>query len=288
MIGTLSGTRIDRYLLGEQLGAGGMGEVYQAQVQGRSELVAVKVLHPEFAARPEFKARFQREMSLLAGLEHPHIIPLLDYGESSGYVYLVMHYVDGMTLDKLMRRRRFSPLSAWNVIKPLMAGLEHGHLRGVLHRDIKPGNVLLDKSNGHVFLMDFGLGKQPGIDTTITASQISIGTPEYMSPEAALGEDIGHSADIYSLAVTTYELMIGTVPFAYADPVKIAQAQVAERPPSPRDFNPSFPQALDRVIMQSLAKHAHKRHASVREFAEDLYHALCELSPDQQGFCYWG
>lgn len=285
----LSGNNLNSYLLGQRIGSGAMGEVYQAypDLDAKREMVAVKVLHPEFAKDAAFKARFEREMRLMQALEHPHIVPLLDFGVAQGYLYIVMKLINGITLSRLMRKQHFSPKAAWNILKPLAAALTYGHEQYILHRDIKPSNVLLEHGSWQVYLMDFGLGKKPGFDTTLTATGVSIGTPEYMSPEAALGEDIDYRTDIYSLAVMLYELLLGVLPFDYEKPHLTALAHLNETPPHPCQLNPAFPAALAEVILRSLAKAPAERHQSVQEFADDFSWAISSLSEAAQEADYW-
>jgi serine/threonine protein kinase len=279
----LTGRQLDRYTLGTRIGSGGIGEVYEA-TDPQGQPVAIKVLKPEYAEDPDFKARFQRETHLMASLAHPHIIPVHDAGECEGCLYLVMQRLYGHTLDVELRRNPFTPANAWRYIKPLGNALDYGHSQGIAHRDVKPGNVFLTPD---VYLMDFGLGKQVGVDFTLTGSDVAIGTPEYMSPEAALGEDIDYRTDIYSLAILMYELLLGTPPFTFPDPYRIAQAQVSDRIPTMSEKNPGFPQELEAVVMRSLSKNREERHQSVWALTEAFYEALCQLPPDAQLECFW-
>lgn len=287
----LTGQQLGRYRIGQLVGEGAMGAVYQAypDPQDPSQTVAIKVLHPEFAQDPDFRARFEREMTLSTALKHPNIVSVLDYGAVDGYLYLVMAYIDGQTLARLLLRRSFSPTFVWQLISPLCEALAYGHAQGILHRDVKPSNVLLERVKGQlqVYLMDFGLGKKPGTDATLTETGVSIGTPEYMSPEAALGEGIDHRADVYSLAILTYELLIGKVPFDLGDPHLVALAQVNKTPPSLIDQHPLFPEVLNAVVMQSLAKDPDSRHQRVEDFATHFYQALHSLAPTQAEREYW-
>jgi serine/threonine-protein kinase len=287
----LTGQLVGRYRMGELIGEGAMGAVYQAlpESEPAPAPVAIKVLHPDYTQDPEFRARFEREMRLNAALQHPHIVPVLDYGSSGPHLYLVMRYVEGQTLGRLLLRRSFSPVQVWQLLDPLCQALDYGHSKGVLHRDVKPSNVLLERREGQlqVYLMDFGLGKRPGADVTLTETGISIGTPEYMSPEAALGEGITQQSDVYSLAILTYELLVGKVPFDLGEPHLVALAQVNKTPPSLIDQMEGFPPALNAVVMRSLSKTAHLRHSSAGEFAQDYHKALALLTPSQQETDYW-
>jgi len=284
----LSGKTLGQYYIGDVIGTGAMGEVYRAEAPDGT-VVAVKVLHPDFANDDVFAARFEREVRIMRSLKHPHILPLYDFGREGNYIYFAMRYVEGRTLSYLLRRQRVSLLMIWNLIKPIAGALEYGHEQGVLHRDIKPSNVLLERTDTDmkIFLSDYGLGKQPGLDMTLTDSGIAIGTPEYMSPEAALGIGTDVRSDVYSLAILTYEMIIGDVPFTDKDTHKIALAQVKEPPPHLCDRNPDLPPYFAGVIMKSLAKNPDERHQSIRHFAETLYQALLMVPEDQRQTVYW-
>ncbi|MFP4321652.1 MAG: serine/threonine-protein kinase [Anaerolineales bacterium] len=271
---------IGGYELGRSLGAGAMGAVYAATALDHPwGQVAVKVLHPEVAAQADLRARFAREMRLLAALDHPGIVPLVDYGEADGHLYLVMPLIEGKTLTRVMRQRTFSLAAAWNVLRPVIDALAYGHQQGILHRDVKPGNVLLaQKPEGlHIYLMDYGLGKQPGTDKTLTATGISVGTPEYISPEAALGTHIDARADLYSLAVMAYELMLGRLPFDYRDAARNALAHVDDPPPHPSAIDARFPPEIADILLGGLAKAPEDRPASVAAFGTALFAALQRL-----------
>ncbi len=278
------------YVLRQRLGAGAMGAVYAATPENDPwRQVALKVLHPEIAAREALRARFEREMRLLAALDHPAIIPLLDFGEADGRLFLVMPFIDGETLGRVMRRRAFSLNAAWNVLRPAMDALAYGHEQGIVHRDVKPDNLLLAEGDDglRIYLMDYGLGKQPGADYTLTETGISLGTPQYISPEAALGQHPDARADLYSLAVTTYEVMLGRLPFDYGDASRDALAHVDEAPPHPASLHPDFPDTVAEVLLHGLAKAPADRPASVAAFGSALYRALRELPPGVANQLYW-
>jgi serine/threonine-protein kinase len=166
---SLQGKRIANYTLLRLIGDGAMGEVYEC-IGKDGRPAAIKVMNSEFADDPVFQGRFVREARMMASLNHPNIVPVLDHGVSDGHLYLVMKLINGPTLSKVMKQRKFSPLAAWNIIKPLTAALDFGHQQGIIHRDVKPSNVLLEQTQGgtQLYLMDFGLAKVPGVGMTLT------------------------------------------------------------------------------------------------------------------------
>ena len=282
----LTGSVIDGFRIGSRLGGGAMGEVYEAfpDPAAPGNKVAIKFLSSDLLDDEEFVARFEREMRLMQSLEHPNIIPMIGYGAGTDYLYITMKLIDGVSLATLMRQRRFSPIATWNILRPLSEALEYGHSEGVVHRDVKPGNIMLEQhaDGPHLYLMDYGMSKKPGMDVTLTEKGISVGTPEYMSPEAAMGRPVDHRADVYSLAVVVYELLLGVLPFDLGEPHLTALAQVRDAPPLPSSRNPDFPRPLEEVILTSLAKSAADRHASVTALAQEYYEAAASLSDEEQ------
>jgi serine/threonine protein kinase len=283
---SLKGQVVDGYTIGNRLGGGAMGQVYEAlpDASDPGNAVAIKFLSEDLLGDEEFVARFEREMRLMQSLEHPNIVPLIGYGSGVDFLYIAMKFIDGMSLGRLMQQRRFSPIATWNIVKPLCEALEYGHSEGVVHRDVKPGNIMLEQheSGPHLYLMDYGMGKKPGMDITLTEKGVSVGTPEYMSPEAAMGHRVDHRGDIYSLAVVVYELLLGVLPFDLHEPHLTALAHVRDDPPPLTVQNPDFPHSLEKVIMTSLAKSPSERHQSAMEFAQAYYDAAAGLSEDEQ------
>jgi serine/threonine-protein kinase len=284
----LSGQILGKYHLTEKIGAGAMGAVYRAETP-EGQAFAIKLLHSQFSRDADFRARFEREVRLMASLNHPHIMPVYDYGAEQHILYFVMPLVAGQTLSRLMRRRSFSPAFAWELLGPIAEALHFGHQAGVLHRDVKPGNVLLERHGGGVmvYLMDFGLAKRPGDDKTLTETGVSIGTPEYMSPEAALGQALDPRTDVYSFAVMLYELLLGVLPFDKGDAHLTALAQLNEPPPPMTQVNPHFPASLNAVVLRSLAKQPNYRHPDMRALAADFEQSLAGLLPEEQTADYW-
>jgi serine/threonine protein kinase len=266
-----------------------MGRVYQAYDLHTETPAAIKVMLPEFAADENFRTRFWREAELMITLHHPHIVPVYTYGEWNGYLYIVMQLVKGPSLERILQRRQFSPLTAWQIVRPITEALGFGHTHHVLHRDLKTGNILIEpRGNGnHVYLTDFGLGKRPGVDTTLTASGVSVGTPEYMAPEVAMGTQADHRADLYSFAVIVFELLLGRLPFQGKNPQMTALAHVDHPVPRARSIHPHFPRRLDAVLMQALAKAPDARFQSAAEFRTAYYNAVKATDDEARRMCYW-
>jgi serine/threonine protein kinase len=285
----LIGQNINGYIVGHNIGGGGMGRVYQAYEAETQTPVALKVMLPEFAEDEYFRSRFYREAELMITLRHPNVVDVYAYGEWSGYLYIVMQLVKEPSLDRILPRHRFSPLTTWQIVRPVSEALGFGHAHGVIHRDLKTGNILIEPrgEGNHVYLSDFGLGKRPGLDTTLTAAGASVGTPEYMAPEVAMGHPADARADLYSLGVITYELLLGRIPFQGANPQMIALAQVDQPVPRPRTLNPHFPAALEGVLLQALAKDPEARFQTVEDLRQAYHDVVKSLDEPARRACYW-
>ncbi len=289
----LTGKHIGGYILGREVAEGGMGSVYQATRPDSEEIVAIKILLPEYADDSEYRQRFTREAQLMQSLQHPHIVPIYAYGEQDDILYFAMRLIRGPSLFELLNRRRFSPLTAWQILYPISQALDFAHARGVIHRDIKPGNILVEgvtapdgTKGNHVYLMDFGLSKVSGA-RSLTKVGVSVGTPHYMSPEQVMDQKPGPQSDVYSLAVVMYEMLLGRLPFNARKPQEIAFKHVHDKPPSPSLVHPYFPLPVDAVLMRALAKNPKERYASAGEFSIDYAHAVQEISPEQRKAEYW-
>ncbi len=285
----LIGQNINGYIVEHNIGSGGMGRVYQAVEVESQAPMAIKIMLPEFAEDNSFRTRFLREAELMITLHHPHIVPVYTYGEWYGYLYIVMKLVKGPSLERILQRQRFSPLTAWQVVRPLSEALGFGHANHVLHRDLKTGNVLVEPRGpgNHVYLGDFGLGKRPGLDTTLTAAGISVGTPEYMAPEVAMGTPSDHRADLYSLGVIVFELLLGCLPFRGVNPQMTALAHVDQPVPRARTLHPHFPRRLESMLMQALAKDPAARFQSADEVRQAYYDAVKSLDDEARRTCFW-
>lgn len=285
----LFGQNINGYIVGRNIGVGGMGRVYQAyEVETRTP-VAIKVMLPEFVEDDSFRTRFWREVELMITLRHPHIVPVFAYGEWYDYLYIVMQLVRGPSLERILPYHHFSPLTAWQIVRPITEALGFGHDHHVLHRDLKTGNILIEPRGqaNHVYLTDFGLSKRPGLDATLTASGVSVGTPEYMAPEMAMGSPADHRADLYSFGVILYELLLGRLPFLGVSPQMTALAHVDQPVPPPRTFEPHFPLKLQNLLLQALAKDPAARFQSAHALQTAYYEAVKGLDDEARRTCYW-
>src|SRR5438067_919865 len=248
------------YTLEGEIGRGGMGVVFNARDERLKRQVAVKVLPPELAFREEIRLRFVREAETAARLSHPHIVPIHSVGESpDGLVYFVMAYVDGESLGaKLKRRGRLPPDEARRIMQETADALGAAHAFGIIHRDVKPDNILLEGSRGRVVVTDFGIAKALSSTTggaTLTATGVAIGTPHYMSPEQAAGDrEIDGRSDIYSLGVVTYQMLAGELPFQAPTVPGILMKHITERAPLITDRRPEVPEDLAACVMRSLEK----------------------------------
>lgn len=288
MSNSLSGQELNGYVIGPLIGGGGMGEVYQAFAPDRSP-VALKVLRSEYAFEPDLQARFVREIRLMQAAQHENIIPILDYGSSGGMLYFVMKLINGATLSHLMKRRRFSPLDTWKVFKPIAQALHFIHTKGIVHRDVKPSNVFIERqSEGwHVYLGDLGLGKDLNNDNNLTAAGARLGTHEYMSLEAAMGQELDHRTDVYSLAVMAYEMLLGTLPVKPNSKGEVTIPILLRPIALPMELNPKFPLPLQPALMRGLEKEREARYQTVMEFAEAFHKGLSQLSEERLTTDYW-
>jgi len=266
----LTGKQLGPYRIIEPLGEGGMAAVYKSYQPGMDRTVALKVLPRHFATDPTFLARFIQEARVIANLEHQNILPVYDFGESDGYTYLVMRFVDGGTLADLLERERLSLAQVRHVMSQVGGAVAYAHARGVLHRDIKPSNVLIDAS-GNCLLSDFGLAKMAEGNTRLTQTGGIMGTPAYMSPEQGLGSPVDARTDIYALGVVLYEIAAGRLPFQADTPIALIMKHIHDPLLSPRIHNPGVSEGLERVILKALAKQPEDRFAS----AGELVGALC-------------
>ena len=263
------GTIIDgRYRVVSRLGSGGMADVYLAQDQQLGRDVAVKVLHHHFAEDQEFVERFRREASSAAALSHPNIVAIFDRGEWNGTYYIAMEYVAGRTLKELVREQgALDPATAIEIVVQILRAARFAHRRGVIHRDLKPHNVILDEE-GRARVTDFGIARAGASDMTLTGS--IMGTAQYLSPEQAQGLVVSAASDLYSIGVILYELLTGAVPFEGETAVAIAVKQVSAEPYPPSALNPALPPSLDAVVLRALAKDPAHRYADADELIAAL------------------
>ena len=259
----------ERYRVEARIGQGGMAEVYRGFDPVLNRTVAIKVLLPQFARDAGFVARFRREAQAAARLNQPNIVGVYDTGADGDRQYIVMEFVEGRTLAEFLADgRRLTPMQAVDLTQKIAAALASAHAQGIVHRDIKPGNVMVTR-DGFVKVMDFGIAR---MQTDITAPQTSsvIGTPTYLSPEQAQGQAVDARSDLYSLGCVLYELLAGRPPFTGDTAVAIAYKQVNETPVPPSAHNQDVPPRLDAVVMKCLAKNPANRYQTAEEFSADL------------------
>ena len=264
-------TRIDgRYTIERPLGSGGMAEVFLAHDEVLDRDVAVKVLRSQYAGDEEFYERFRREATSAAGLSHPNIVQVYDRGEvDDGTCYIAMEYVSGGTLkERLDERGPMEPERALAVAGQVAEALWAAHERGVIHRDIKPHNILVTDM-GHLKVTDFGIARAASA-ATISATNAVFGTAGYLSPEQALGEPATPRSDLYSLGIVLYELLTGVVPYRADNPVAVCMKHVTEPLTPPRGLDPTIPEAVDALVVKMLAKDPADRPASASELLDDI------------------
>ncbi|HET7090978.1 MAG TPA: protein kinase, partial [Anaerolineae bacterium] len=273
----LAGRDLGQYHVVELIGQGGMAAVYKAYQPALERHVAIKVLPEQLALVPDFSDRFVREAKAIAQLNHPNILPVMDFGQEDGLSYIVMKYVRGGTLaDRL--RRPIDLLTTTRLVEQIAAALDHAHSRGIIHRDVKPSNVLLDEGEW-VQLADFGLAKIVARDEDLTGTGTGMGTPTYLSPEQGKGLPLDHRTDIYSLGVIVYEMVTGRPPFTGENLVAIVMKHIYEPPPLPRVTNPDVPEAVQAVMLKALAKSPADRFDSAGDLAHALRKAVTGSSP---------
>jgi serine/threonine protein kinase len=266
----IEGMTLGRYELRHRIAQGGMAEVYLAYDRQVRRQVAVKVLY----GRDEpFVRRFEREALSVGALSHNHILPLYDFGEQSPWYYLVMPYVDGCTLrDYLLRQKQLTIEEAASFLSQIASALQFAHDHGVVHRDVKPSNILL-RQDGYAYLVDFGLAKAMQGAEALTSAGAMVGTPEYMAPEQSNGES-DHRSDIYSLGIILYQMLTGQLPFLAESPVAVSLKHIQSIPVPPRVINDTIPEAIEEVILKAMEKDASVRYQQARDLAAAFWKAL--------------
>jgi serine/threonine-protein kinase len=258
-----------RYRLDEPIGEGGMAVVYRGYDLVLNRPVAIKVLRGQFASDANFLRRFEREAQAAARLSHPNIVSVYDVGRDDGTRYIVMEYVPGKTLKQLiLEHAPFSLDDTIHIIRQVAAALDYAHQHGLVHRDIKPQNILVDE-RGFVKVTDFGIAKGLA-DVSLTEAGFGMGTVHYVSPEQARGEPATPASDVYALGVVLYEMLTGRLPFDADNPIGLAMQHVHETPPSPRQFNPHIPPAVEAIVLRALAKDPRQRFPSAGALAQAL------------------
>jgi serine/threonine-protein kinase len=269
----LIGSKLGKYAITEEIGRGGMGAVYKAYDATLDRHVAIKVLAPHLVWQEGFVERFLREARAAARLQHPNIVTIYDVGQEAGWYYYVMEYLEGKTLNELTQEQQFlPPETVISLLQPMAAALDYAHHNGLVHRDIKPGNIIVGRA-GRVSLTDFGIARAMQ-ETRLTATGTTVGTPEYMSPEQVRGWAVDARSDQYSLAVVAYELLSGQVPFKAESTLSLMYKVVHETPPPIDQVRPELPVQVGEVLGMALAKEPGERYPTVTDFVEALAQGL--------------
>ena len=270
--GTFAGHRIDGLA-----GRGGMGIVYRATDLALGRPVALKLMAPRLAADPVFRARFESECRSAAAIDHPHAVEVFHAGEEDGLLYVTMRYIDGTDLRAILRaEKRLEPERAVHVAGHVAGALDEAHRHGLVHRDVKPGNVLVAaRHDGEfAFLSDFGLAKGQAVPSELTGTGLAIGTADYIAPEQAQGHELDGRADVYALGCVLYQALTGSVPYERDSDLEKLWAHVHESPPALSAVRPELPRALSEVLSRAMAKDPDERPATAGRFARDATAAL--------------
>jgi serine/threonine-protein kinase len=272
---------IGPYHIVSQIGRGGMATVYKAYQAALDRFVAIKVPLADFQSNPEFISSFSRETKIIAKLDHPNIIPIYDVSEFEGTPYIVMRFVDGQTLRGFLNKHK-KPVrlpTILTIMRAVTSALTDAHQKSVLHRDVKPSNIMLG-NDGNVYLMDFGLARIVAeADLTLSRDRV-VGTPTYISPEQAKGETLDERTDIYSLGIVLFEMLTGRVPFTGERPSVVVYHHISTPPPQPSKINPEISPRLEQVILKALAKDRKDRFANAAAMMQALQEVVAgEVKP---------
>ncbi len=271
------GVTIGPYRVVEQVGLGGMATVYKAYQPSMERYVALKILPQHYARDASFVQRFIREARTIANLEHRNILPVYDFGEQDGVTYLAMRFLEGGTLKDILQLGRLTLSDASELLSQIAAALDYAHRQGVIHRDVKPANIMVD-NEGWAYLTDFGIAK--ALEGTSDLTQGAIGTPAYMAPEQSMGQGVDARTDIYALGIILYEMVTGRVPYEADTPMAVALAHVHSPLPMPREIDPNIPEPIEQVILKAVAKEPADRYQTAGEFATALREAINEAEVD--------
>ncbi len=273
------GTILGGYRIISQIGKGGMATVYKARQMSMNRDVALKVLPKFHAQDPSFTQRFIQEARTIAQLEHRNILPVYDFGEEDGVTFMAMRYLDSGTLQDILSLGHLLFSDAVELMRQICAGLDYAHRQGVVHRDVKPANVMVD-NEGTVYITDFGLAKVLESSSELTASGTIMGTPYYMSPEQSTGNMVDGRSDIYSAGVILYEMVTGKRPFDAETPMAVVLAHIHDPLPLPQTINPGVPIEMQRVILKAMSKEPDARYQTAKEMSDALDEAMKQLKTD--------
>jgi len=262
------GDQIGDYEITGTLGAGGMGQVYQVRHTISNRAEAMKILAPGRAVSDELVARFLREIQLLASLHHPNITEFHTAFRHNGELIMIMEFVEGHTLSAKLSSVPMTLATGLNYIQQVLSGLAYAHERSIVHRDVKPSNIMISR-DGHVKLLDFGLAL-PILDPQFTRSGMILGSLPYMSPEQVLGKQLDARSDVYAVGVTLYQLLTGRLPFQAANEYEIASAHLKSSPPDPIAINPNIPVRLSKIVLKALSKPPDDRFQTAKEFLDSI------------------
>lgn len=285
----LSGQTLGQYQLRELIGVGGMGTVYRGYQANLQREVAIKILPPNLALQAGYIERFNREAATAAALEHPHIVPIYDYGTQQGTIYVVMRLLPSGTLAERIAHRQNDPrplpslTEASNLLNELASAIDYAHEHGVIHRDIKPSNVMFD-NQGRSYLVDFGIAKLLDATSSLTSSSVSMGTPSYMSPEQWRGEELLPASDQYALGVLMYSLVTGRPPFEANTPFALMHKHLYDMPTPPQILRSAIPEAVTEVLNRAMAKTPQERFPNITSFAQAFERATKGIQEDKTAF----
>ena len=271
----------DRYELEELAGAGGMSSVYRAHDRLLDRKVALKILHQQYTEDAEYVERFRHEARAVAALSHPNIVTVIDRGEHDGRQFIVFEYIEGENLKRLIERRGPAPVDqALELAMQIARGLSFAHQQGLVHRDVKPQNILLN-GDGQAKVTDFGIARSLDVKHGMTQTGTVLGTSDYIAPEQAQGHRVDEHTDVYSLGIVLYELLTSEVPFPGENFVAVAMRHINEEPPSIRDRRPEVPPRVEAAVHRAMAKDPEERFPTMRDFCLELEGCLAELQGTQ-------